>query len=132
MKLCLNGVTRIVVLIGPWAFKVPRFNYGWQNFLRGLLCNMQEACFSKTKWPELCPVVFRVPGGWLTVMRRALPLSEGDWLSFDYENFRVGQDWPTERVVEGHYCADYYVPVENKIDSFGLLNGRVVAVDYGS
>jgi hypothetical protein len=69
-------------------------------------------------WPELCPVVWSVPGGWLLVMRRAEPLSDEEFDSLDFLRFAR--------------TADYAVPVEDKIDSFGRFAGRIVAVDYGS
>ena len=132
MKLCLNGVTRIVLLVGPFAIKIPRINYGWQNFLRGLLCNMQERAFAAVGWDELCPIHFSIPGGWMIVMARAEPIPEDVWQDFDYEQFSGFRSWSEQRVVAGHYCNRRYVPVENKIDSFGIYAGRIVAVDYGS
>ena len=111
------GTHRTVYLIGKYAIKRPVF-VEWRLFLHGLLANIQEAQFSKTGWPELCPVVFACWGGWFLVMRRAEPFDVESFLKFDYEAF-----------VE---CDDYRVPAEDKMDSFGLLNGQVVAVDYGS
>ena len=52
------------------------------------------------------------------VMRRARPLTEAEWAAFDFEAFVERGDWR--------------LPVENKDDSFGVLEGRIVAVDYGS
>jgi hypothetical protein len=118
VKLCGEGATRRVVLLGPLALKLPRARYGWAPFLRGLLCNMQEVAFSGTGWPELCPVLWRVPGGFLVVMRRARPLTDAEWFGLDVAGFKYGPD--------------YDVPVECKRDSFGVVDGRVVAVDYGS
>jgi len=83
-----------------------------------LLANMQEAEFARTGWAELCPVVFSIPGGWLVVMRRAEMLSDAEWQAFDPEAFCVGQ----ERII----------PAEFKKDSFGRLDGRIVAIDYGN
>lgn len=114
-----QGVTREVILVGRWAVKLPKLIYGWQKFLCGLLANMQEASFSKAGWPELCPVVFAIPGGWLLVMKRAQPLSAEQWQAFDARSF-----------VEGN--PDYVIPAETKQDSFGTLDGRVVAIDYGN
>lgn len=111
-----HGSTRVVLLIGRWALKLPSL-YSWPHFLRGLLCNMQEAMFSATGWPELCPVVLSIPGGWLVVMPRAHPISREEFFSMDYESF-------VQR-------PDHVVPVERKLDSFGMLDGRLVAVDYG-
>jgi hypothetical protein len=51
-------------------------------------------------------------------MPYACPLTDSEWASFDYDTF-VNQE-------------DYLVPAENKRDSFGILYGKVVAVDYGS
>jgi hypothetical protein len=113
-----KGATREVFLVGRFAIKVPRMVYGWPMFLKGLLANMQEVDFSKTGWPELCPVVFSLPGGWLIVMRRAQPISRDYWAFFDPEKFCEKED----RII----------PAEHKLDSFGWLDGRVVAVDYGN
>ena len=110
------GATRAVLLIGGVAIKVPRLK-SWRTFLNGLLANMQEREFSRTLWPELCPVLFSLPGGWLVVMKRAVPLTDAEWSD-------INPEW-AER-------DDYFVPVEMKRNSFGLLGGRIVAIDYGT
>ncbi len=46
-----TGVTRTVFLCGRLAFKLPCMRYGWRLFLQGLLANMQEREFSRTRWP---------------------------------------------------------------------------------
>lgn len=114
---CRWGATRVVFLVGRYAVKLPRPT-AWRTFLNGLLANMQEREFSRTGWPELCPVIWSVPGGWLLVMPRCQPMSDAEWCDFEPESF-------TEN-------AEYHIPVEPKQDSFGLLAGRVVAVDYGT
>ena len=111
------GTHRTVFLLGSYAFKFPVV-VEWRLFLCGLLANMQEVTFSRTGWPELCPVVFALPGGFLNVMRRAEPLTREEFFALDFKAF-----------VEK---PDYHVPVEDKLDSFGKLNGEIVAVDYGS
>ena len=116
---CPGGATRHVFLVGPYAIKIPQFRYGWKNFLYGLLANLQERTFAKAGWPELCPVAFSLPGGWLVVMQRAEPLTREEWFSFDSLDF-------CER--EGR---EYCIPAERKMDSFGKNDGRIVAVDYG-
>lgn len=105
------GVTRTVWLIGKYALKFPRLSE-WRLFLLGLLANMQEALFSGT-WPELCPVIWSLPGGFLVVMKRAESISDEDFDNLDKARFKD-------------------LPVEMKSDSFGLLNGKVVIVDYGN
>ena len=116
------GATRAVILVGRWAVKLPRPT-SWRLFLSGLLANMQEREFARTGWPELCPVLFSLPGGWLVVMPRAEPLTDGEWELLDIMGTR--DKWPDR--------GDYVVPVEMKRDSFGWLQRLgIVAVDYGS
>lgn len=109
-----SGATRHVLLVGPWAVKLPRPGR-WRAFLNGLLANHQEAAFSRLQHPRLCPVLLCVPGGFLLVMRRAVPLPLATFEALD------PADW-----------GGVLGAVEFKADSFGLLDGRVVAVDYGS
>lgn len=112
------GATRYVFLIGEFAIKIPRLS-SWKSLLQGLLCNLQEVSFSKTKWPKLCPVVFSLPLGFLLVMPRCVSVSEEDWVNFESQL----PDW---------VCGQgYLIPVEKKINSFGWLKGKVVALDYG-
>lgn len=113
-----HGVTREVFLTKRFAIKTPKLTKGWKLFLHGLLANIQEKEFSEARWPELCPVVFAVWGGWLIAMPRARLLTDAEWKSFRFSTF-------TKK-------PDYLIPVENKRDSFGILNGRIVALDYGS
>ena len=113
------GTHRTTWLVGHLAIKVPVF-VEWRLFLHGLLANMQEARFSAHAWPELCPVLFACPGGFFNVMRRAEPLTRSEFEEF------------SERYMSFVDKMDYTVPAENKMDSFGKLNGRIVAVDYGS
>lgn len=122
MKLA-GGITRAVLLIGPYAIKVPRVRYGWSKFLYGLLSNMTEARFKPLadKW-SLAPVVFAVPGGWLNVQRRCEPIGDDDWNHISHD---------------GEYEAMNGLPYWNgmscdfKRDNFGTLDGRVVLLDYG-
>jgi hypothetical protein len=116
------GTHRTVYLIGSWAIKVPVFAE-WRLFLHGLLANMQERNFGALGCPELCPVIFGMPGGWFIVMRRAEAVSFKRFV----EIFPTRADF--DKWVD---TPDYHVPVELKPDSFGILDGKIVAVDYGS
>lgn len=105
-----RGMTRTVVLVGRYAIKLP-LGRSWRMCLYGLLSNMQEAAWGRLRLPVLCPVVWAVRGGWLVVMRRTLPYPA---------------DWPLPDEVAQHYPW-----VDFKAENFGLLEGRVVVVDYG-
>lgn len=116
MRIIKTGITRHVILIGTFAIKVPHFEYGWEKFLFGLLGNMQETRFSKTKDSRLCPILFSMPGGFLNIARRA-ELLDRNITTKEYKKFKTG---------------DIIIPVEKKSDSFGFLDGKLVAIDYGS
>lgn len=110
------GTSRVAIVGHRLTFKLPN-PQRWRLFLYGLLANMQETTFAKTGWPELCPVFFSLPGGFLVVMPTCRihgeKLSEEDYLAFTQKE-------------------DYAVPAENKADTFGYYQDRMVAVDYGS
>lgn len=114
---CVRGTTRVVFLIGRFAVKVPAVSE-WRLFLLGLLANMQEVQWSAAGFPELCPVMWSIPGGVCLVMQRARTLTEAEFNALDIKSW-------LDR-------GDYVVPAELKPDSFGYLDGRLVAVDYGN
>lgn len=115
-----SGITRHVFGIGSYAIKVPRIDR-WTRFLRGLLGNTQEAACGRLGWPELCPVVFALPGGFLVIARRAVACTSAD---FPVELAR--------RIIESAAVDGRLVGsmVELKYDSWGWLDGRLVAIDY--
>lgn len=126
MKYLSGGTTRDVFLVGPWALKIPKLTSTWGMFLQGLLGNMQETAFSTLKAPEYCPVLWSAPGGFLVIMPRADPLTADEWDAFS-DGFE-----PIEPVPSWTRPGQVVPCVEPKRDSFGRLNGHVVAVDYGS
>jgi len=139
-----NGYTRLVILWGRYAIKIPstRKIYtraGAGAFIRGLKSNRQESRYSKLGWVEICPVYFCFPWGLLLVMRRATPLLLEDWQNFDYVAF-VQHDKLVRKVDKKQLeqiarvsvdPKDGLVPVECKQDSFGIVDNRIVAIDYG-
>lgn len=126
IQLLTNGATRIVLLIGRFAIKLPNCQK-YRLFLHGLLSNLQERQFSACQWEELCPVLLSDPLGLFLVMRRARPLTDQEWET-------VSTQWFALETKSQHVCdqGDYYLPVEHKRDSFGVLDGKIVAIDYGS
>lgn len=112
-----TGSTRAVLLVGCLAIKLPAL-VSWRRLLLGLLANMQERQFWTMKHPALCPVLWSLPGGFVVVMRRAEPITRDQFDAIDWESWK---DQP-----------DLFVPCETKLDSFGWVDGRIVAVDYGN
>lgn len=106
-----RGSTRIVILVGKYAVKIPNI-VEWKLFLNGLLGNMRERAYWRFQtFPKLCPIVFSIPGGFINIMKRATPLSieefnDLNWVLFDR------------------------IPCERKLSSYGLLEGKIVVVDY--
>lgn len=115
-----RGITREVFLIGKYAFKLPSVR-NWWLFLEGLQCNMNEKERQYCS-DQFCPIVFSLPGGFLNVMKRCTPLKV-----YDYEEMNK-VFYLSKETEEGNV----HRYVENKQCSFGILNGKLVAVDYGS
>ncbi len=109
------GCYRIVFLIGNYAIKFPRCTC-FKFFVKGLRCNKKETKISKTKCYGICKVLFSFPFGICNIMPRAI-FSRIDSFSNFYN------EWKLSCITE--------VKVEKKMDSFGLLNGEIVAIDYG-
>ena len=116
IKYCNNGVTRLVFLVGPWAFKIPNFKFEHSHFLLGCHCNWLEKKYTKV-WDgypplgdKIAPTVFCTWFGLLSVQKRVVALQ---------------RDLTEEEITlfEG-VCSDV------KRDNFGLLNGNLVCVDY--
>lgn len=105
-----RGASRTVLLVGPWALKIPRCRAGWRSFLCGLLSNLGE----RERWanhshPGLCPVIWSAPGGWCVIMPRV----------------RIARLLPDEARALAP-AAGY----DHKASSYGFHRGELVAVDY--
>jgi hypothetical protein len=139
-----NGGYRCVRFIDGLAFKTPYlFKYTdlifywnragrpksflwwlrewWNVFFRGCKHNEQEVRRWREKGTQeisgirLCPVRFRLPFGLLVVMTKAGPLGRSVSLEEDMAaGSLIGKFQDT-----------------GKPDTFGLINGNVVVVDYG-
>lgn len=114
----IKGSSRWIFVIGTLIVKIPSLN-SWRGFLHGLLGNMQEVKFSKMKEAQekLCPIKFYIPFGFLVIMPKVRVLKNGELTVLQLQEF----------------CANntYVIPAEYKCDSFGYLNGKLVAIDYG-
>ena len=118
-----RGSTRWVFLTKNYAIKFPSL-HSWKNFLSGLLGNIQEIEFNKLNNEKLCPIKIYAPGGWFVVMSRCKPLTR-----IEYDKL-IDHTWLLCYAEDDH--VSFMLPVEMKLSSFGWLNGRIVALDYGS
>lgn len=113
MKLIRTGITREVLLIGKYAIKIPTFRYGnyakpFQMFARGLLANYSESDWSNYDGAAVAPVLWSF-FGLINVYPRCEPVYEFD----DYISLGL--------------------PVgDHKPQNIGLLNGKLVWIDYDS
>jgi hypothetical protein len=112
------GDSRWVLLMPPFVvLKVPRP----KNWSEGIASNLQEREWSTRGFEELCPVVCSSRRGWLVVMRWARPLSDAEWERHEPRCLK--------------FCLRRHpaIPVEaGRRSSYGIFQGRVVAVDYGT
>lgn len=123
-----RGSTRLVLLVGRWAIKVP-YAGEWRLFLHGLLANLQEARWSRETagFPpddparlRLARVHWSLPGGWLVVQERAyIPRN------FYRKFIRQGELGRMRHVFDG-------LPYDGNEYNFGFIGRRLVLVDYGS
>ncbi len=132
------GTTRTVYLIGKYAIKFPSL-YSWEFFLRGLLGNMCERKWSNFKDYEslnctgkLCPVLFTLWGGWLSIMPKCEELTLEEFSSIDCYKFTGNKDIYISHEDSKILISSGGLPVEHKLSSFGKLNGEIVAIDYGN
>ncbi|MGE3757736.1 MAG: hypothetical protein AB7H97_08270 [Pseudobdellovibrionaceae bacterium] len=113
-----RGTMRAVLLTSTRAIKFPAFG-SYRAFLEGLRANLEEQdqwCLLRHE--KMCPVLWWLPLGFGVVMPRVRPLTEAEFHDFDYVGFAdLGNS--------------FSLAVECKADSFGVLDGKIVAVDYG-
>ncbi|HEY3004519.1 MAG TPA: hypothetical protein VGJ44_19385 [Kribbellaceae bacterium] len=121
MRLIRRGITRTVLLIGPWAIKVPSLRpYGdglhgvlW-SVSRGIQANLSEREWSRNAPNDpVCRVRWSLLGGLVNIYPRCSPV-------------QVGPD--------GSYPAGpprEWLPLgDDKLENLGMLADRVVWVDY--
>ena len=111
------GSSRTVILTKKYAYKLPYIGL-WKNFLWGLIANMNEVEFNRLKDPRLAKVIFHLPAGFLVVMKKAKPLGIHEWNRKKFAEFSARHK-------------GFVLPTELKPDSFGYIEGKLVAIDYG-
>lgn len=126
MEINRQGCTRIVILTKNYAIKIPNFLGGYKSLLNGLTANLQEKELSKLKWSQLCPVIFSFLFSFVIVMPKCRELSNDEFCNLDLETCL--EDPYMIKI----YQNGYHIKVENKTNSFGWLNGKIVVFDYGN
>ena len=109
------GTTRTVLLVGKYAFKIPATTE-WKLFLCGLIGNIQEAQYSKhlADKKDIAKVLWSIPGGLLVCMQRANPITRDEFFQLNIHE------------------TDRFNMTERKQCCLGKIEGKIVAVDYGS
>jgi hypothetical protein len=117
MPVLHHGVTRTVILTRKYAIKIPTLRGGMTNDFRGRLASFAAGLLanqSEYQWHNyepwngnVAPVLRSWLGGIIQIYPRCQPLPNEVLLVF------LDPD-----------------PGDTKPDNFGLLNGRVVRVDY--
>lgn len=121
MKINRKGSTRIVIEFQKIVVKIPNFLGEWVHFLNGILSNINEnrtwkynsGEFEEGKSYLLCPVIWCSFGGWILVMKKVDRLID-DINLFDFK----------EHIK--------YFKGDDSIYNYGILNGKLVKIDYGS
>lgn len=126
-----RGATRTVLIFSDFVIKIPRLRNNTLDFsayplfaglYQGLLCNLQERYWNRFGYLQLCPVLFSDWFGFVVIMPRCKILTE-NLDPAEFEAFiRIDRNDATLGTV----------PAENVAENFGLLNGRLVIIDYGS
>ena len=109
-----RGITRTVWLIGPWAIKFPSLRYAGRFFFKGCLANLSEAWLwndKKDSRDYMAPVIWCGWFGAFLIMRRCEPIDIDPCKPF----------W---------YPAAIHNDMDKKPENIGVLNGRIVWIDY--
>lgn len=118
----LKGTTRCVYLVGKYAFKIPSIQ-SWEQFLQGMLANLQENCWWKeTHHKNLARVHYCDRLGLCLVMEKA------DYVMCSNPNVDTQKS-----IAEFFYeCEDAGLPVDPRSSNIGVFNGQYKFIDYGS
>lgn len=130
MKLIRSGITRTVILTRHYAIKIPslrRYGDGFAgllwSFSRGVLANQSEAEWWRSSPPDnkhsLCPVLRSWLGGMINVYPRCMPYVATP----EQAEAMFRREWRP-------ILAEFPAPGDNKPDNFGVLDGRVVRIDF--
>jgi hypothetical protein len=119
VKLINSGSTRLVLLVGQYAIKIPRCCIKPDNkfygkvigLLEGWKANRYEYIWSKSNIHDfLCEVKYSFLFSLIIIMKKADKISRDEFFELKKFNFTY----------------------EHKIDSYGKINNKIKVVDYGN
>lgn len=111
------GITRIVILVGNYAIKIPNFTYSHQHFLNGCIANWSERVYTKMYknadcdfYSKIAPTIFCIWFGLISIQKRVIlldrSLTEAECIYFKDQTSDI------------------------KGTNFGYLNEKIVCIDY--
>lgn len=116
-----KGSKRLSILVfHKYCLKIPR-PHSWHAFIKGIDDNLNEKIFYSTNFDRLAPIYFSLLG-FINVMPYVKVMN-------DQETLEIWKD-VVDSLEERNVRIMYKNIVEEKTDSVGWLNGKVVAVDY--
>jgi hypothetical protein len=121
-----KGATRWVFVGRKRAYKIPSLS-SYKQFLQGLLCNMNEAIWSKSinLYPHLCPIMGKIPFGLLVIMPAVSICTRQMGIT-------GGEEWEYYKDICMNKETGIAFPQNDwKASNFGVLNGKIVCIDYG-
>lgn len=114
-----RGTTRITILTGNLAFKIPILNRSLKHFAKGWLGNIDERnLWRETKHKKLCPIYFSF-FGLVNIMKRATPIKE--------------VPFSKQFMLKYFQELDIHIDVCSGWKNFGYINGlSMVITDYAA
>lgn len=115
-----RGTTRVTLLIGKFAFKIPILNRSVKHFVKGWLGNIDENVYwKKTHNQKLCPIYFSL-FGLVNIMPKA---DKVDYSASEFDK-RVILDYFSDCDVNIDVCSGWR--------NYGMYKGELVMIDYAA
>ena len=121
------GTNRIVFIFNKIVIKIPNFKYSYENFLTGILANLQEKRFSGLH-KDLAKVKYCHRSGLFLIMEKIgeLPL----YITFELLHIKLDRKYRNDELRE-------FLFSDFKKENWGYVYGRsdtrdFVKIDYGS
>lgn len=122
-KVCRNGCTRTVILIGKYAIKIPCLHYNYPMFIEGIRANLNERqyiCFQDRA--PIAKTFYANRFGLLNIQERVRPVNNRGLFFTELEVLCSKQ----------HLPRDFYMD-DPKPENFGYNSRNVlVKLDYGN